>query len=230
MENKKTFEQLTDVELLALSQEDIDWYVKLKKAEAGVKILNCPETPLYRDIPEKDLTVYQVCGYSFADKGTAQEIADLINSKNLNAMEVDYDYSHGSDYKYAKPYEGSLTNVEIKKVFTLATYTSIKDILISNKKIEDAYNKVKREYDNEEEKANEVTEIIYTTITEARERKVQQEEYVTRIQEYLRLSNGDTTIAWNFFDKAYSVETSVKTKILESKEYIEAVEGYKIIN
>jgi hypothetical protein len=98
--------------------------------------------------------------------------------------------------------------------------------LISNKKIEDAYKDLKNEYDQQEEASSEIVEKIYGAIIGARERKQQYEEYLTRIQEYLRLSNGDTTVAWNFFEKAYTIEPTVKNRILESEEYINAVAGY----
>lgn len=223
---KKVFEQLTDVELLALTQEEIDWYIKLKKAEAGVRILKCPETPEYRSIPERDLTLFDVNGFNFIDKETAEEVANIINSHVTKAFRVDYDWNRGSEFKYAKPYDGTLVNVQIEKVFTKATYDSIKDILTSNKKIEEAYKKLKNEYDEQEEKSTELIEKVYNAISEARTRKEQSEEYIARIQEYIRLANGDVTIAWNFFDKAYSVDPSVKTKIMESDEYQTAIKGY----
>jgi hypothetical protein len=227
MEFQKPFEQLTDKELLELTQDQIDWYIKLKKAEAGIRIVVCPETPEYRQIPDKDFTLYEVCGYHFEDRETAEEIARAVNGKITKAYKVDYDYYRGgSDHKYAKPYEGNLVDVNIVTVYKKETYFGIKDILISNKKIEDAYKDLKNEYDQQEEASSEIVEKIYGAIIGARERKQQYEEYLTRIQEYLRLSNGDTTVAWNFFEKAYTIEPTVKNRILESEEYINAVAGY----
>lgn len=227
MENKKSFELLNDSELLNLTQEDIDWYVKLKKAEAGIRIVAAPETPVYRSIPEKDVTLYEVCGFHFPDQETAQEIANFVNGRILGAMRVDYDWNRGgSDFKYAAPYSGGLVNVDIVKCFSRATYDSIKDVILSNKKIEEAYKSLKSEFDEQEEKATEIVEKIYEAITKAKERKQQYETYITRIQEYLRLANGNTEVAWNFFEKAYTIEPLVKNKILESEEYKQAIAGY----
>lgn len=229
MENLKTFEQLTDNELLALTQDQIDWYIKLKKAEAGVRIVACPETPAYREIPDRDLILYDVCGFNFEDRETAEEVAKLINSKISKAFRVDYDYykGGGSDYKYAKPYDGNLVDVKLEKVYKNETYNAIRDILISNKKIEDAYRALKNEYDSQEESSAEIVQSIYDAISAARNRKQEFEDALVRIQEYLRLSNGDVVIAWNFYEKAYEITPAIKNRILENEQYLNAVAGYQ---
>jgi hypothetical protein len=228
MENQKPFEQLNDVELLELEQEQIDFYINLKKAEAGIKIIPCPETPKYREIPEKDLKLYHVSDFYFKDDETAQEIAKFINGKIDNALKTNYEWSvNNGDSKYAEPYEGNLIDVTIEMVYKKSTYDSIKDILISNGKIKAAYNTIKEAYDNENEKSTEIVDSIYEAIDKAKERKARREEYKKRIVEYLRLSNGDTDVAWNFFEKAYEIEPTEKNKILESEEYLEAVNGYR---
>jgi len=227
MEKLKTFETLTDQELLVLTQEQIDWYIKLKKAEAGIRIVLCPETPEYRGIPDRDFTLYDVCGFNFEDRETAEEIASVINSKVTKAFKVEYDYyGGGSEHKYAKPYEGNLVDVKIETVYKQQTYNGIKDILISNKKIEKAYLELKSEYDEQEEASSEIVEKIYQTISEAKERKEKFENYLIRIQEYLRLSNGDVTVAWNFFEKAYEIDVAMKNSIISNETYLECISGY----
>lgn len=227
MENLKIFDQLTDNELLELTQEQIDWYIKLKKAESGIRIITCPTMPETREIPGTDLVLYDVSGFNFIDRETAEEVSKFINSKIAKAYTVDYDWGVGSDKKYAKPFTGNLVDVKLENVYSETTYNSIKNILISNEKIMRAFKDLKNEYDDMEEKATEIVDKIYNTINEARGRKQQYEEYVIRIQEYLRLANGDTKVAWNFFDKAYEIEPTVKNRIMESEEYNKAVDGYK---
>lgn len=223
---EKQFELLTDAELLALTQEEIDWYIKLKKAEKGVKILICPATPEYRSTPDKDITTYEVNGYLFTDRTTAEEISNFINSKISTALKTNYNYNYGYDYKYVEPYEGNLSQVNTGNYYSKQVYDSIKDMISSNDKIKKAYEKVKEEYDAEEEKCTEIVDKIYEAVNKAKERKYQEDEYKIRIQEYLRLANGNTEVAWNFFEKAYTIEPQVKNKILESEEYTNAVKGY----
>jgi hypothetical protein len=223
----KAFEHLNDQELVALDQDQINHYIKLKKAETGIRIITLPDPPTYQDVPAPDLELYEACGFSFADKTKAQEIADTVNKHVSTALKIDYDWSRGgSDYKYAKPYDGSLETVEIKRAFSQPVYNSIRDIITSNKKIKDAWEVIKKEYDGEEEKAGEIVESIYDSITKARDRIELFRNYKVRIIEYLQLANGDRDIAWNFFDKAYSVEPSVKTMIMESQEYQDAINSY----
>jgi hypothetical protein len=227
MESLKTFEQLTDNELIALTQEQIDWYIKLKKAEAGIRIVARHKLPELREIPAQDMVLYDICKFNFINREDAEESSKLINSKIGNAYQTAYDYSAGYDRQYGKPFTGTLADVKMEKVYSETAYNSIKDILISNKKIQSSYEELKSEYDEVEEKSSEIVNNIYDKIREANGRKDLQEEYIIRIHDYLRLANGDVTIAWNFFEKAYEIEPSVKNKILEDARYIETVEGYK---
>jgi len=222
----KAFEHLNDQELVALTQDEINHRVKLKKAETGIKIITPPEMPTYQDIPAPDLELYEAAGYAFTDKAKAEEITSTINKHIVSAMKVDYDWRNSSDYKYAKPYDGSLETVDIKRVFSQPTYNSIKDVIASNKKVKEAYEKLRKEYDDEDEKSTEIIDGIYDAINTAKVRIDQFRNYKTRIVEYLQLANGDRDIAWNFFDKAYSVEPSVKSMIMESPEYEEALNSY----
>lgn len=223
----KSFEHLNDNELTTLSQEEINHYIKLKKAETGIKIITLPEAPSYQDLPPPDLELYEVNGFAFSDKEKAEEIADVLNKHIASSLRVDYDYSRGgSDYKYAKPFDGSLETIDIRRVYSRPVYNSIRDIIASNKKVKDAWTEIKSEYDSEEEKAGNISEDIYTKIQEARERIEKFKNYKLRIAEYLQLANGDRDIAWNFFDKAYAVEPSVKSMIMESSEYQDAVSSY----
>lgn len=222
----KTFEQLNDSELVSLNQEQIDWYIKLKKAEAGVKIINCPEFPSYQSIPEPDLQLYGVAGRYFTTPEKANQVASAINVVLAESFSVDYNWHFDSKHKYASPYSGNLESVEIVRVYSRPVYDSIKDILASNKKIQEAYEKFKREYDDEDEKSTEIVDSIYEAINKAKERLEQFRNFKTRIIEYLQLADGNRDIAWNFFDKAYAVEPSVKTMIMESQEYQEAIKSY----
>lgn len=227
MEQLKQFDQLTDVELIELSNEQIDWYIKLKKAENGVRILAEPTYPTYREVPEPDMTLYCVGQHCFVNQDTAASIAKSINQHVADSFRVDYDYYRGgSQYKYARRDDTRMEDVAIQRVYSKAVYDSIADIIASNKKIEAQYEKLLNEYNEENQKASDLVNHIYDAISAARERLEQFGEYKVRILEYLRLANGNAEVAWNFFDKAYAVDTQVKAKIMESEEYINAVNGY----
>lgn len=227
METIKPFEQLTDKELLELTNEQVDYYIKLKKAENGVRILEEPEIPKYREIPETDVVLYCVAGRCFLNQEIATEIANKINEHISESYKADYDYYNGgSETKYARLDDSSIEDVRIERVYDKKTYDSIRDVVASNKKIKEQYEKIKGEYDDETAKAKELVDNIYDAISQARERLEQFNEYKIRIVEYLRLANGNVEVAWNFFDKAYLVDTQVKSKIMESEEYTTALDGY----
>lgn len=223
----KTFEQLNDGELINLTNEEISHYIKLKKAETGIRIINLPETPTLQPIPEPDLETFEVLGYIFKEKEKAEEIAQTVNKYLSSAFKSDYDYwNGGNNHRYAKPFDGSLETVNIVRLYSVTVYNSIKDTLASNKKISDAYKKIEQEYKEEEEKSSGIVEDVYESISKARERIQKFIDFKSRIVDYIKLANGDKDIAWNFFDKAYSVEPSVKSMIMESDEYKDAINSY----
>lgn len=220
----KSFDDLNDTELLALTQDQIDHYIKIKKAETGIKLMVRPEVPTYQPVPDKDLDVYEVSGFFFKEREPAEEIASVINKHILNALKVTYDYYRGdTDYRYAAPYSGALENVSVSRIYSGPLYQTIKDTIASNKKIKEAYEEVEKAYDDEEEKAIEIVDAVYLAIREARERLEKFNNYKKHIVEYLTLANGDTAIAWNFFDKAYTVDETIKAAIMESEEYQTAI-------
>ena len=108
----------------------------------------------------------------------------------------------------------------------MSAYNAIKDAIQSNKKIEDSYKEIKKAYDDEDEKASEIVETIREAISKARERVRQFQECKIRIVEYIQLANGNRDVAWNFFEKAYVIEPAVKNMILESPEYVNAINSY----
>lgn len=223
----KTFEQLNDAELVDLTDEQIADYIKLKKAEQGIKILQQPEAVSLRQIPEANTVVYEVSGRYFLEKEPAEEICEVINKHSHKQRDVTYDYHINSSVKYERPKSyNNLENVSVSKVFSQETFNEIKDILKSNSMIEKSYETVMEEYKAEEEKAAELTESVYEQIQKAKDRIAQFQEYKVRIVDYIKLANGVTDIAWNFFDKAYAVEPSVKGMIMESEEYKSAIASY----
>ena len=223
----KQFEILNDQELLALTDEQIDYYIKLKKAETGIKIIAFPESPVYAEIPQPELEMYEVAGRVFKEKEKAEEIASVINKHLGSSFTQEYDYYRsGGNHKYAKPFDGSLETINIVRLYSMSAYNAIKDAIQSNKKIEDSYKEIKKAYDDEDEKASEIVETIREAISKARERVRQFQEYKIRIVEYIQLANGNRDVAWNFFEKAYVIEPAVKNMILESPEYVNAINSY----
>ncbi len=222
----KPFEQLNDAELVSLSGEQVLDYIKLKKAETGIKIIARPDEPKYQILPDPDLTLYEVCGFCFKDQAVAASVCAAINGALKDAYKLDYNWRGSNRVEYAKTFTGSLEQVEMKLVYSMPVYDSIRDVLTSNTRIEEAYKKVKDAFDEEEEKSESIIAGIHDAITNARERIAMFREYKSHIIEYLKLANGNREVAWNFFDKAYPVEPGVKAMIMESPEYIQAIESY----
>lgn len=220
----KALENMTDAELTALTDEEIDDIIKLKKAEAGIKILRLPVYPELRPIPTPDVEVYEVAGYAFTDKEIAQKFANDTNDVIPSAVRVGYDYWHGSSrQEYVTGKEASLVQIEVKHVHSSLQYASIKDAVTSNKRVEEAYEKVKKEYDEEEERAKDIASGVFDRVQGARDRINEVAGHVEHIVEYLKLSNGDVEVAWNFLKKAYVIDPEVENQVRASEEYQVAI-------
>lgn len=227
MEIVKPFNQLGDKELIALTEPEIEYYINLKKAETGVKLIAPPEVPTYQTLPEKDFVVYGAAGFYFDTQEAAQAVAFAVNQQASGLYNLSYDY-YNSDRKdqYASKDESDLAAVTVTHCYSRATYDRIKHIMASNKRIKEAYETMEQEYKAEVDKSTDLIADIRNAISNAYDRIAKIESYKDYIREYLRLANGNAETAWNFFKKAYTVTPEEENKILESEEYLEALRSY----
>lgn len=213
---------LSDAEILALTDEQVEKIIKLKMAEDGVKIIAPPEEPKYHEIPEGNEVIFQVDGVSafFSDRTVASQVADLLreNRKCLKETNYSHDYNRkfqkdwGLDY-YGKPEEIKLNEV---RVYSKDLLASIQEDIKANNEIEKNYNEAKKEYDNSNDAASEIKEEVWEKVYYVRRKQADKEAAYARFQEYLALAENDKEQAMIFYKKAYS--PSVETiEFIESK-------------
>ncbi len=106
----KNFDDLTDEEVLALSDDDVQRYIDRECAEAGIPLLDHPG-PKPDDSPlAGDLKTFEVSGVFFTDKMEAMEICDAINKC---ASRVSIGYVSGPSYqKKAAPADANVAITE----------------------------------------------------------------------------------------------------------------------
>lgn len=99
----KGFTEMTEQEILALTEEDVQKLIKLRMMEEGIKIMDKPEVPELFEIEPADLKVFTIPffeGYAFTDMEEANAVAEALrNAKTLRKVEYDWN-KLGSDYKY----------------------------------------------------------------------------------------------------------------------------------
>lgn len=96
---------MTDQEILALTEEDVQKLIKLRMMEEGIKIMDKPKIPELFEIEPADIQYFSIPlldGFAFTDINEATKVAEILKSAK-SLRKVDYDWNKlGSDYKFLK--------------------------------------------------------------------------------------------------------------------------------
>lgn len=89
----KGITEMTEQEILALTEEDVQKLIKLRMMEEGIKIMDKPEVPELFEIEPADLKTFTIPffeGYAFTDMEEANAVAEALrNAKTLRKVEYD---------------------------------------------------------------------------------------------------------------------------------------------
>ena len=218
----KQFNELTKKELSQLSDMQFDAYVDIELANRGITktVTSEPDYPDFAKVqdilPERDMTVYEVDGYTFQDLESAQKVTELIST--LPQLKTDYNYTVGSEFKYVTGSQYQKPTVTISKIYSEPKYTAIKPLL---KEI-----KNRKEAKQEVEEADSESAINYAAIDDIKQemRKVvrkaiaffaEAESISNDYNKYLAISN-DRDTALRTLWTVYNVQDEeLKTQVLE---------------
>lgn len=107
----KGITEMTEQEILALTEEDVQKLIKLRMMEEGIKIMDKPEVPELFEIEPADLKVFTIPffeGYAFTDMEEANAVAEALrNAKTLRKVEYDGTNSEAT------------TNISSRKINTI---------------------------------------------------------------------------------------------------------------
>lgn len=96
---------MTEQEILALTEEDVQKLIKLRMMEEGIKIMDKPKIPELFEIEPADIQYFSIPlldGFAFTDINEATKVAEILKSAK-SLRKVDYDWNKlGSDYKFLK--------------------------------------------------------------------------------------------------------------------------------
>lgn len=105
---------MTEQEILALTEEDVQKIIKLRMMEEGIKIMDKPKVPELFEISPADVQIFTIPildGFAFTDMEEVTKVAEVL--QNVNSLrKVDYDWNKlGSDYKYLTKKNDMLSGV-----------------------------------------------------------------------------------------------------------------------
>jgi len=193
----KTFADLSDLEKVELTTEQVQYYAKIDCANRGVVIPQKPINELKQVIAPTQ-NYFQI-GYESFVFETMDDAQAYIDAKSKSFRVV----SIGSNFDSKSQFISEKMN-DYKEIKTIALYTKeetadLKSILEYNSEV----SKELKVYSEALSKYNEIESVIWEEIQEINYKNSRENFYDKIYKDYLELAGGDIKIAYTFFDKAY---------------------------
>lgn len=203
---------LTEEEILSLTEEQISHYVDVECALEGIKLIpQHPGPEPVNEVPEKDHVAYEVVGLKFLNSEDANKVLQLISPMKI----YESTYHRNYDLRYLKriePDDYNFPKVQMKKYYKEETATSISGLYEVYKKKKETWDKLKKEYDEAtngvEGIRKEIRNHIYDVTAHARQRS----DLMNEFNRYLSLSEDNPRIALNFLEKVRVLEEFPEVK------------------
>lgn len=222
----KKINEMTEQEILALSDQDVQNMIKFRMMEEGIKIIDKPKKPELFEIDPADQKIYVIPildGYAFIDFAEAQKVAEALQkAKSFRKVTCDWN-KLGSNFKYLEKKDRYTFNdagdfgVSEIRVYSNELYANIVDFAVQNKAMIGQVEKDEKAYNEAYAAASDITIEIRKRVTDVRE-KVARLELLTQkfADDYYPLSDNNEKMAIKFMSKAYSLSEDEEKYILEN--------------
>jgi hypothetical protein len=207
----KQITELSEQEVLALTQEQLTRMVKLRMAEQGIKMIDEPTEPSYEVLPEKTEQWYSIkgCDYITQDKEFAETLGLILKKSALkfgNYSYVGNDYTH----KVAKRLDDYAVNetgsVTINFYYNTSDAEKAKGITAKNKELKTNYGAELDLYKENQEAVDLIKLDIYSVYNEINKKYWQMDDMKRKYETYLDLADGNAKTAMKFLKNAYSID------------------------
>lgn len=211
----KRINEMTEQEIIALSDEDVQKMIKLRMMEEGIKLLDKPKVPELFEIEPADIQYFSIPlleGFAFTNLEEATKVAETLkNAKSLR--KVDYDWNKlGSDYKYLKKSErykfngNSDFDIISGWAYSNELYAKISSFAVQNKVMKEQAEKDEKEYEKRLSESAELIQEITGRVREVRNKYDRLETLSRKFAvDYYPLSDNDEDMAMKFMAKAYNL-------------------------
>lgn len=198
----RTVKDLTDEELINLTDEEIEALVTVQLMHEGIVVPEAPvrpeREPDYSDLPTKTYVKIQGNGYGAVLLANAEDVEKL---RGVRILRADYTRQRQGKYHYtAEETQWEIGSMEIYDRDDLAKRDAE---LVEVTARYDTYLADLKEYERAVEKKRKVVDDIYSTIYDARTRKAKADNIHATFEKYVGLADGDEHVAWRFLCKAY---------------------------
>lgn len=224
MTRLKYITEMTDEEILALTEDDLKRIVQLKMMEEGIKIVVRPTEPTYASLPNKDVAGYELkVGYGsdhiiYADKQSAERVLDAIRNELGQLRRIEY--MHGASYERTlKQYDDEpKLSVEEVRFYSTELYEQVKDNVEGNKKLKDNFEKESVAYRENHSSAEWIRNEVNNRYDDVNRKYRGFKEMLNKFSEYLELAENDGVQATAFFIKAFGPDRETMEYIASNTE------------
>jgi len=202
----KYITELAEDEILLLNDSDLQTMIQEKMMEEGVKIIQKPTEPTYRETSPKDVTGYSVkiegsSSLIFTSMGVAKEVADFLRTKVI--ARADYVSDRPDSYEKKLVEKENEITIEEEKYYSQELWDKIKEDKSSNSRIKEIYTKRLEEFEQSERDAQWIRDEVHNKYDEVDSKYRRLNESFEKFNEYLTLANNKFAEALKFYTKAY---------------------------
>jgi hypothetical protein len=204
----KNIEKMTDLEILSLTDDDVENLVKVAKMEAGVKLMEKPIEPKYEEVPNKDMKFYGISEMSnicFKSLEEAQKLSEEITNLLKTALYKGYN-DYPKNQKSCPSYHRDYFNptVKVYSYFSPEVAEVGETINKRNSVLRKKYEEEEAEYIKYSAEVKEVVESVWNKVSDTRSKYSRLRNLRDKLTEYKNLAENEKD-AITFFLKAYSV-------------------------
>lgn len=196
----KTIHEMTHQEIIALTDEQVERYIDLECAKAGVPLL--PPEPTAPDpfVKNKDVEVWAVGGFHFTDRIDAENVVAAINVAR-SRVELSYETGSYAD-RLVEPAEQPVsTNAE--RHYSRAQWQREKDVATKARRAQEQHERDMKDYRELVQRRKEIAREIRETVDEAYTREYRRQFLRGEFDRYLRLAENDKRVALRFLSNTY---------------------------
>ena len=224
----KKIEELTEQEILNLTEDEISRMIKFRMAEEGVRFIARPEMPEFPNI-QKPTTKAYYCALlgrklSFTDMNELTSVLELLSScKSACSIDENYELPDGfrnyikekkENAEWSSAIPDAITPIS---VYTYQEFRGLKEELGAYSKAKKDFDAATKEYEAAKEKNKWIRDEIVDKVNEVKSKYSKLENYVYRFKtEYLPLAENNEEVAMNFLDKAYYLTDEQKEYVLSN--------------
>jgi hypothetical protein len=210
--SRPKFVDLTDQELAALSEEDLEFYVDRECADRGV-----PFPPPHPGAAPKatplahDVTYYSLGGLMFAERADAERVARALDESRL----VKTAYAPGGTYEDMIVEASEMPGISVERGISREEWARVRPLAAKLKQVVADHKKALVAYEEAAEKRNEVESEMLGLVDAARSRESKRTAFIVELARYKELADGNETLALRFLLRAHP----------DAKEYVDGTSG-----